>query len=86
MILDEVHAIRAHATSAHLMQGPEGMGACLHATLQELRMLKNYQDKMIKNHHLVRGLHGDVIVQHLHSEVGVGFNQIEYLVVRYQAQ
>ena len=30
------------------------MGKFLHATLQELRVLKDYWDKMIENHHLVR--------------------------------
>ena len=54
VMLDEVHAVRVHATSAHLMQGPEGIGTFLHATLQELRVLKDYRDKMIENHHLVR--------------------------------
>ena len=33
VMLDEVHAVWVHATSAHLMQSPEGMGTFLHATL-----------------------------------------------------
>ena len=53
VMLDEVHAVRVHATSAHLMQGPAGMGTFLHATLHELQVLKDYHDKMIKNHYLV---------------------------------
>ena len=53
VMLDKVYVVRVHATSAHLMQGPEGMGTFLHATLQELRVLKDYWDKMIENHHLV---------------------------------
>ena len=53
VMLDEVHKVRVHATSAHLIQGPGGMGTFLCTTLQELRVLKDYQDKMIENHHLV---------------------------------
>ena len=53
VMLDKVYVVRVHATSAHLMQGPEGMGTFLHATLQELRVVKDYRDKMIENHHLV---------------------------------
>ena len=54
VMLDEVHTVRVNATSAHLMTDAEGMGTFLHATLQELRVLTGFQDKMIKNHHLVR--------------------------------
>ena len=53
VMLDDVHAVRVHTTSAHIMGGPEGMGTFLHATLQELWVLKGYQDKMTENHHLV---------------------------------
>ena len=42
VMLNEVHAVRVHATSAHLMQGPDGMGMFFHATLQELRVLRDY--------------------------------------------
>ena len=52
VMLNEVHAVQVHATSAHLMQSSEGMGTFLHATLQELRVLKVYPDKIIENHHL----------------------------------
>ena len=36
------------------MSDSEGMGMFLHATLQELWVLSDFQDKMIENHHLVR--------------------------------
>ena len=33
VMLDEVHKVRVQAISAHLMQGPQGLGRFLHATL-----------------------------------------------------
>ena len=47
----EVHKVRVHTSSAHLMKGPDGLGRFLHTTLQELRVLKDFKEKMIKNHH-----------------------------------
>ena len=54
MMLNEVHKVRVHASSPHLMQGPQGLVGFLHVTLQELRVLKDFKEKMIENHHLVR--------------------------------
>ena len=54
VMLDEVHTVRVHTISAHLMTDSQGMGTFLHATLQELRVLTDFRDKMIENHHLVR--------------------------------
>ena len=36
------------------MADSEGMGTFLHVTLQELRVLTDFWDRMIENHHLVR--------------------------------
>ena len=47
VMLNEVHKVWVHASSAHLMRGPEGLGRFLHATLQELRVLKDFKEKMI---------------------------------------
>ena len=52
VMLDEVHKVRVHASSAHLMQGPRGLGWFLHATLQEW-VLKDFREEMIENHHPV---------------------------------
>ena len=54
----------------------DGMGMFIHATLQELRVLTDFWDKMIENHYLVRDLHGVTFVQHLRPKVGVGFDQV----------
>ena len=52
VMLDEVHKVRVHTSSTHLIQGPEGLGRFLHVILQELRVLKDFKERMIENHHL----------------------------------
>ena len=54
VMINEVHKERVHTSSAHTMKSPEGLGRFLHATLQELRVLKDFKVKMTENHHLVR--------------------------------
>ena len=53
VMLAEVHKVRVHASSARIMKGPQGLGLFLHATLQELRVLKDFKEKKIENHHLL---------------------------------
>ena len=43
VMLNKVHKIRVHASSAHIMRGPQGLGLFLHATLHELRVLKHFK-------------------------------------------
>ena len=61
VMINEVHKERVHTSSAHIMKGPEGLGLFIYATLQELRVLKDFKEKKIGNHYLVRA----AMVNHL---------------------
>ena len=52
VMLDKVRNVRVQATSAHFITGPKGMGLILHATLHELRVLKELKDALIENNNL----------------------------------
>ena len=53
-MLDKVCKVHIQASSAQLLPGSNGMGLILHATLQELRILKESKVALIKNHPLIR--------------------------------
>ena len=53
VMLDKVHKVRIYVSSAHIMKGSEGLGHFLHATCQELMVLKDFKVKMTENHHIV---------------------------------
>ena len=52
-MLSEIRKVRVHATSTHLLPRAKGVGLILHATLQELRMLKEFKVVLIKNYPLI---------------------------------
>ena len=54
VMLDEICKVHVQATSSHRLPGAKAVGLILHATLQELRILKEFKVALIKNHPLIR--------------------------------
>ena len=52
-MLDEVCKVHVQATSAYLLPIAQNMGLFLHATLQGLRILKEFKEALIENHPLI---------------------------------
>ena len=52
-MLDEIRKVCIQATSAYILPGANAMGLIFHATLQEVRILKESKVVLIKNHPLI---------------------------------
>ena len=53
-MLDEICKVRIQATCAHLLPGAKAVGLIRHATLQDLRILKEFKVALTENHPLIR--------------------------------
>ena len=52
-MLDKLRKVRVHTASSHLSSGPGSMGLFIHTTLQELRVLEEFNEALLENHNLI---------------------------------